>query len=120
MAQSPIVQAIKQICDEKNIPYETVIATIEAALASAYRKDFGTKLQNLQVSFNPEDGSIRVFDVKSVVTDEFVADAIREEEERKRAREEAIERGEPPPPPPTEVVQTSATGEVIEEVRYNP
>lgn len=120
MAQSPIVQAIKQICDEKNIPYETVIATIEAALASAYRKDFGTKLQNLQVSFNPEDGSIRVFDLKTVVTDEFVSDAIREEEERKAAREEALARGEPPPPPPTEVVQTTETGEVKEEIRYNP
>ena len=38
---SPILQAMKQICDEKNISMESVIETIEAALAVAYRKDFG-------------------------------------------------------------------------------
>ncbi len=71
---SQISQAIKQICDEKNISYESVIETIEAALAAAYRKDFGNKNQNIQVEFDPEkyDGAtagIRVFDVKEVVED---------------------------------------------------
>jgi len=42
--------AIQQICDEKGLSRETVKETIESALASAYRKDFGTKLQNLQVN----------------------------------------------------------------------
>lgn len=71
---SQISQAIKQICDEKNISYESVIQTIEAALAAAYRKDFGNKNQNIQAEFDPEkyDGvtqGIRVFDVKEVVED---------------------------------------------------
>lgn len=71
---SQISQAIKQICDEKNISYESVIETIEAALAAAYRKDFGNKNQNIQAQFDPEkyDGAmegIRVFDVKTVVED---------------------------------------------------
>lgn len=71
---SPISQAIKQICDEKNIPYPSVLETIEAAMAAAYRKDFGTKNQNIKVEFDPEkyDGAtagIRVFDVKNVVED---------------------------------------------------
>jgi N utilization substance protein A len=71
---SQISQAIKQICDEKNIAYDSVIGTIEAALAAAYRKDFGNKNQNIQVEFDPEkyDGvtlGIRVFDVKEVVED---------------------------------------------------
>lgn len=71
---SPISQAIKQICDEKNIPYESVLETIEAALAAAYRKDFGNKNQNIKAEFDPEkyDGAtagIRVWDVKAVVED---------------------------------------------------
>ncbi len=67
---SPIVQAIQQICDEKNIPYEVVMETIEAALAAAYRKDFGNKNQNLKVEFDPETMKIRVFDEKLVVEDQ--------------------------------------------------
>lgn len=71
---SQISQAIKQICDEKNIAFDAVIETIEAALAAAYRKDFGNKNQNIKVEFDPEkyDGvmaGIRVFDVKEVVED---------------------------------------------------
>ena len=69
---SPISQAIKQICDEKNIPMESVQETIESALAAAYRKDFGNKNQNIKVEFDPEkhDGAtagIRVFAVKAIV-----------------------------------------------------
>lgn len=66
---SPIIQAIKQICEEKRISYEAVLETIEAALASAYRKDFGEKNQNIKVNFDPETSAIRVFDVKTVVED---------------------------------------------------
>lgn len=66
---SPIVQAIKQICEEKNISYESVLETIEAALAAAYRKDFGEKNQNIKVTFDPESGAMRIFDVKIVVED---------------------------------------------------
>ncbi|MBN1585366.1 hypothetical protein JW899_03300, partial [Candidatus Uhrbacteria bacterium] len=66
---SPIYQAIKQLSDEKNISVESVVETIEAALAAAYRKDFGEKNQNVRVSFDPETGGFEVFDVKTVVED---------------------------------------------------
>lgn len=69
---SPITIAMKQIAEEKNIAYESVLETVEAALAAAYRKDFGSKNQNIKVGFDPEKydgmtGGIRVFDVKTVV-----------------------------------------------------
>jgi N utilization substance protein A len=67
---SPIVQAIQQISEEKNISYEVVVETIEAALAAAYRKDFGNKNQNLKVEYDPETTKIRVFDEKTVVVDQ--------------------------------------------------
>lgn len=83
---SPIYQAIKQICDEKNIKIESVVETIEAALAAAYRKDFGTKTQNIKVKFNPETGGFRAFDVKTVVDDELV---LKYEEEKKEKEKRA-------------------------------
>lgn len=67
-----VVAAVKQICHEKNIPYEVVIETIEAALAAAYRKDFGNKNQNIRVKFDPQTGDTKVYDVKTVVPDELM------------------------------------------------
>ncbi len=66
---SAIEQAMRQICEEKGLAYESVLSTIEAALAAAYRKDFGDKYHNLEAQFDPETGGVRVFDVKTVVED---------------------------------------------------
>jgi len=68
MQTSPILLAIQQICEEKNIPVSAVIETIEQALAAAYRKDFGQPNENVKVEFDPETGQARVFDVKVVVS----------------------------------------------------
>ena len=46
---SELVQAIQQVCDDKKISVESVVETIKSALAAAYRKDFGNKLQNIKV-----------------------------------------------------------------------
>ncbi len=82
MQTSSIVSAIKQICNEKGIAYEAVIDTLNAALAAAYRKDFGHKNQNIRVDFDPESGIIKAFDVKTVVSDELVLQAVQEAEAR--------------------------------------
>lgn len=66
---SPILQAIEQVCEEKGLPKEKVIETIEAALAAAYRKDFHAKDKNIKVVFDATTGSARVFDEKEVVED---------------------------------------------------
>ncbi len=58
--------AIDQICAEKNISKEVVIATIEDALAAAYKKDYGNKKQEVRVEL-VEDGDIIVFVSKEVV-----------------------------------------------------
>ncbi len=79
---SPIEQAIRQICDEKGLAYESVLATIQTALAAAYRKDFGEKNQNVEIEFDPETAHIRAFDVKTVVED------ISEEELERQYQEE--------------------------------
>lgn len=69
MSQSPIQMAIQQICQEKNLSEESVLRTIELALAAAFRKDFGNKLQNIVTEFDVTTGAVKVFDVKTVVED---------------------------------------------------
>ncbi|MFH1367058.1 MAG: transcription termination factor NusA [Patescibacteria group bacterium] len=87
MGQNEINQAIKQICEEKNISFESVIETIAAALAVAYRKDFGEKNQNIKVEFNPENSSSRVFDVKTVVADEIAEKTLKLKEKKEKGEE---------------------------------
>ena len=123
MDSSSIVHAIKQICNEKGITYESVVETLNAALAAAYKKDFGQKNQNVKVEFDPETGALKAFDVKTVVTDELAAEAERLRIEAEKAREA---RGEGEPievEQPMEYVQKSETleseaGEKIK--RFNP
>ena len=59
--------AIEQICEEKGISKEAVIETIEAALAAAYRKDYGEKGQNIEATFDVKTGQTLVYDVQEVV-----------------------------------------------------
>lgn len=91
MSQSPILDAINQICEEKNIPRQAVLDTIEAALAVAYRKDFGEKNQNIKAEFNAETAGARVFDVKEVVEDSLYEDYAKLQEELERLKAEGKE-----------------------------
>jgi len=61
--------AITQICEEKNISKEVVLETIEAALAAAYKKDFGSKEQEVRVELDEESGEMVVYVQKEVVDD---------------------------------------------------
>lgn len=62
--------AIDQIVAEKGISKERVLETIEAALAAAYRKDYGERGQDIRAEFNEEDGTARVFKVVTIVETE--------------------------------------------------
>jgi len=59
--------AINQICDEKGLSPETVIETVETALAAAYRKDYGHPDQLIKVKLNPENEEMKVFQLFEVV-----------------------------------------------------
>ncbi len=67
--------AIMQIAEEKGIPKDVVIETIEAALAAAYKKDYGKREQRIRAKFNEVSGEASFYLVKDVVdetTREFV------------------------------------------------
>lgn len=121
---SPITQAMKQIAEEKNISFDSVLETVQTALSAAYRKDFGNKNQNIQVELDPEkyDGQtsgIRVFDVKTVVEDmELEADYFeRLEAATAPKKREDRPKGEFRPEPHAEGPSDIA---LAEEFKFNP
>lgn len=63
-----LIQALHDLEKEKGIKFDVLIEAIEAALISAYKKNFGT-LQNVRVVFDRETGDIKVFSRKTVVED---------------------------------------------------
>jgi len=70
--------AISALCEEKGISKEKVIETIAAALAAAYKKDYGKKGQNIRAEFDEVSGGAKFYLVKEVVdetTREFIEES---------------------------------------------
>lgn len=65
--QSQFIAAINQLAAEKNLPKEVIMETIEAALKAAYRKDYGTKDQELEVELSESGESATLYLLKEVV-----------------------------------------------------
>ncbi|MFH1611522.1 MAG: transcription termination factor NusA [Patescibacteria group bacterium] len=113
---SEIEQAIRYVCEEKGLSYESVLETIETALAAAYRKDYGNRQQNIQVNFDPATAGIDAFDVKTVVEDISLEEleAIQEEQAKKAADREAMDAA------PEELRRRSKEDEEAEEGEDGP
>lgn len=75
MTLSPFMVALAQLCDEKGLPKETVIKTVESALAAAYRKEYGNSRQIIRAELNEEDlAKTKMFQVFNVVEEEEFKD----------------------------------------------
>ncbi len=61
------MSAIKQIAEEKGIAQESVLDTVEAALAAAYKRDYGKKGQIIKVKLNAETGAMDITQTHYVV-----------------------------------------------------
>ncbi len=59
--------AITQLSAERNLPKEVVLAALESALASAYKKDTLSRDQDVVVKVDPESGEINFYIQKTVV-----------------------------------------------------
>ena len=66
------LSAISQIADEKGLSQERVLETVEHALASAYKKEYGKKGQVIKAKINPKGGKIDFWRVRTVVDDTMV------------------------------------------------
>ena len=104
--------AIAQIAEEKEISFEKVIETIEAAIAAAYKKEYGKKGQTIKCKLDLKTGETQFWQVKQVVDKSMI---LSEEEltELKAVPSEALVKQE----------EKSASAKATagkEKVRFNP
>ncbi|MBM3134692.1 MAG: transcription termination/antitermination protein NusA [Chloroflexi bacterium] len=66
MPNSEFITALTELCSQKGIAKEVVIEAIEAALVSAYKRNFGTT-QNITARIDMASGEGRVYAQKRVV-----------------------------------------------------
>lgn len=67
--RATFLAAINQICSEKNISPEMVLEAVKQAIATAYRKDFGNKEQEIRVEFPEGTDMPTILLVKEVVAE---------------------------------------------------
>ncbi len=63
---SELIRAINQISAEKELSKQVILEAIEAALISAYRRNFGSAA-NVSARIDPDTGEMRVYTEKEVV-----------------------------------------------------
>lgn len=64
------IQALDEVEKAKGVKKDELIDAIEAAIASAYKKNYGTS-QNVKININRDNGEIKVFSLKEVVEEVF-------------------------------------------------
>ncbi len=64
--RNDFLSAIKQICDERNLPQAVVVEAVETALVSAYKRDFGST-PNIKAQVDLHSGEAAIFAEKAVV-----------------------------------------------------
>ena len=62
-------RALAQIAETRGISPEVIIETLEAAIATAYKKDYGQKGQKIKAKFNPVSGDAKFWQLKLAVYD---------------------------------------------------
>lgn len=61
MVQTEFAAALNQVAAERGIEPEDVLETVRAALVSAYRKDHGGEVEELQAKVDPDSGEAKIF-----------------------------------------------------------
>ena len=91
--------ALAQIAEERGISPERVIETIEAAIATAYKKDYGEKGQKIKAKFNSVSGDVQFWQIKLVVDNSmlYTDEEIEEMKENKIIPQDEARAGEEAP-----------------------
>lgn len=66
------LSAISQIAEEKGLSQEKILETVEHALASAYKKEYGKKGQVIKAKINVKSGKVEFSRVMTVADDTMV------------------------------------------------
>ncbi len=65
--KNELLLAVTQLAAERALPHKIVVLAVEAALASAYKRDPQAGGQDVQVTINPDSGDVTVKTVRHVV-----------------------------------------------------
>src|SRR5437773_10593846 len=65
-------RALDQIAESRGVSREIILETIEAAIATAYKKDYGQKGQKIKAKFNPVSGDVKFWQLKLVVDESML------------------------------------------------
>ncbi|OGC87726.1 transcription termination factor NusA [Candidatus Adlerbacteria bacterium RIFCSPLOWO2_01_FULL_54_21b] len=84
--------------EERGIPKEKVVEAIEAALATAYKKEYAKKGQIIRAHIDLNSGTTEFQQVKTVVDNSTVRFVSEEEEEEYKEKEPALDAEENPLP----------------------
>lgn len=111
--------AIAQICEEKGIDKDRVVETVEAALAAAYKKDYGKKGQIIIAKMNEKTGEVGFKQLKEVVDEstrtiepEVLEKMSKELPEKAKKSQEEVEK------PSLEIVDPETQETILP--RFNP
>ena len=106
--------ALEQLEAEKGIPKDKIIDAIEAALAAAYKKDYGKKGQIVRAKLDMDSGKTDFVQVKIVVDDTMVRQPLEGEEDDDDAPIKPFVSA------PEMIVGVDGEEEIDVRVRYNP
>ncbi|MCT4591765.1 MAG: transcription termination factor NusA [Candidatus Gracilibacteria bacterium] len=65
--KAQFLAALNQICAEKNIPEDVAIQAVKTAIATAWRKDYGNKEQEIEVVLRDDSDTPTILLIKEVV-----------------------------------------------------
>ena len=113
-----INSVLGELEEERGIPREKVISAIESALATAYKKEYGKRGQDIRAKLDLSVGTTEFMQVKTVVDENTVRfdeeGEIEEPADHSRGRGDFGHKKEPAP-----VVAEGEEGEIVLP-RYNP
>ncbi len=67
--RASFIAAINQLCAERNVKADAVLEAVRQAIATAYRKDFGNKEQEIRIVLREDQDMPTVLLIKEVVDD---------------------------------------------------
>ena len=82
---------VRQISEERGLPEEKIFEAVEAALAAAYKKEYGEKPQIIRAKIDSQTGEAKFWQVKIVVDKSEILNPEEEEENLKTENNEGIE-----------------------------
>lgn len=107
-----------QLETERGIPKEKIIETIQDALATAYKRDYGKKGQIVKAKFDPKTGKTDFFQIKIIVDESMIKteEELEAEKEKKATKimpGKTLENKE-------EIEEKDEENGEVKKVRFNP